>query len=191
MDYSLIAPMMGRLWSPIAAVGSCWQGKANLQIAVAIAAASIVPTMPRVSVQIYKRNFSHDMIYQSKAFALSFLRPDQLDHIHDFGFVSGRDSDKLAGVAHHAGESGSPILEDCWGYMDCRVVNATDGGDMTCFLAEVLDGRTLSRSEPLRWPEARKLVPSQWNEEWDLKVAEEIQFSMERMQKIDYSAWKP
>ena len=133
MEYSRIAPMMGRLWSPIAAVTSRWQSKSNAQICVAIGAASIVPSMPRVIVQIYKRNYSHEMVYRSGAFALNYLRIDQLQYIKDFGLVSGRDVDKLGNVPHTLKSSGSPILEDCWGYLDCRVVNAMDGGDMTCF----------------------------------------------------------
>ena len=46
----------------MAAVSSAWQGKHNAQIAVAIGAASIVPSKPRVIIQIYKRNLSHDLI---------------------------------------------------------------------------------------------------------------------------------
>jgi len=145
MEYSRIAPIMGRLWSPIAAVTSHWQGKSNAQIAVAIAAASIVPDMPRVLLQIYKTNYSHDLIYNSGSFALNFLRQDQLELINDFGLVSGRDRDKLLGAAHAPRATGSPVLDDCWGFLDCRVVNAMDGGDMTCFLGDVLDGETLSK----------------------------------------------
>ena len=52
MEYADIAPIMGRLWSPLAAVTSHWQGRDNVQIAVAIAAASIVPERPRVVVQL-------------------------------------------------------------------------------------------------------------------------------------------
>ena len=190
MEYSQIAPMMGRLWSPIAAVTSRWQGKANAQICVAIGAASIVPSMPRVVVQIYKRNYSHEMIYRSGAFALNYLRMDQLQYIKDFGLVSGRDVDKLANVPHDLKASGSPILEDCWGYLDCRVVNAMDGGDMTCFLGEVLDGNTLSDSEPLWWRYARTAIPTPWMEEWDRKISAEIEHSMTRMKAIDYSPWE-
>ena len=190
MEYSRIAPMMGRLWSPLAAVTSHWQGKSNAQIAVAIAAASIVPGMPRVVVQIYKRNYSHDLIYSSGAFALNFLRQDQLDLIKDFGLVSGRDRDKLAGVAHKFRGSGSPVLEECWGFLDCRVVNAMDGGDMTCFLGEVLEGDTVTESEPLWWREARKVIPIEWSEEWDRKISQEIEYSMQHMQQIDHTPWK-
>ena len=190
IDYSRIAPIMGRLWSPIAAVTSQWQGKSNVQIAVAIAAASIVPHMPRVVVQIYKSNHSHDMIYRSGAFALNFLRPDQLQLIKDFGLVSGRDGDKLAGVPFEARGSGSPLLQECWGFLDCRVVNAMDGGDMTCFLGEVLEGDTITDGDPLWWRDARRLIPAEWNEEWDRKIAEDIKHSETTMGSIDYSPWR-
>ena len=115
MEYSDIAPMMGRLWSPLAAVTSHWQGRDNVQMAVAIAAASIVPDRPRVSVQLYKTNLSHEMVLSSGAFALNFLREDQLELIGDFGLVSGRDRDKLDGVDKIAGASGSPLLTACYG----------------------------------------------------------------------------
>ena len=190
MEYSRIAPMMGRLWSPLAAVTSHCRGKSNVQIAVAVGAASIVPHMPRVVVQIYKGNYSHGLIYESGAFALNFLRKDQLQLIKDFGLVSGRDRDKLEGVAHTLGASGCPILDDSFGYLDCRVVNAMDGGDMTCFLGEVLAGETLSESEPLWWRDARRMIPAEWNEEWDRKITGEIAISIEQMGQIDYSPWK-
>ena len=193
MEYRRIAPLMGNLWSPIAAVTSHWHGRSNVQIAVAIAAASIVPDMPRVLLQIYKTNHSHGMIYDSGAFALNFLRRDQLDLIKSFGFVSGRDQDKLKDVAFRLGETGSPLLDECWGYLDCRVVNAMDGGDMTCFLADVVDGDTLqddspevsSNDSPLWWRDARRRLPADWMEEWDRKIAGEINISKTLMSRID------
>jgi flavin reductase (DIM6/NTAB) family NADH-FMN oxidoreductase RutF len=190
VEYQRIAALMGPLWSPVAAVTSRWRDKVNAQIAVAIGAASIVPFRPRVVVQIYKGNYSHHLIHQSKAFALNFLRPDQLGLIKDFGLVSGKGQDKLSGVDYVLGASGSPILKDCWGYLDCRVINAMDGGDMTCFLAEVLDGNTVSNSEPLWWREARRRLPPEWVAEWDREINGEIEISRQRMEQIDYTPWK-
>ena len=190
MEYAAIAPIMGQLWSPIAAVTCRWRGVANAQIAVAIGAASIVPSMPRVVVQIYKRNYSHELIYGSGAFALNYLRPDQLRYINEFGLVSERQVDKLVNVPWGVGPSGSPLLQDCWGYLDCRVVNAMDGGDMTCFLGEVLAGETLSDDGPLWWSDARKAIPVQWAEEWDRKIKLEIEYSRERMRDIELAPWK-
>lgn len=191
MEPRRISAMMGQLWSPIAAVTSQWEGKTNAQIAVSVGAASVVPEQPRVLVQIYKENFSWELIQNSGALALNFLRPDQLQLIKDFGLVSGIDRDKLAEVAHRIGISGSPILEDCWGYLGCRVINAMDGGDMTCFLGEVVEGETLSDSEPLWWPQARRSIPAEWNQEWDRKIADQIQKSTQRLGQIDYTPWKP
>ena len=191
MEYADIAPIMGRLWSPLAAVTSHWQGRDNVQIAVAIAAASIVPERPRVVVQLYKTNLSHDMVLASGAFALNFLRPNQLDLIGDFGLVSGRVRDKLAGVGTKAGSSGSPLLTACFGYLDCRVINAMDGGDMTCFLADVLDGKTLAQGDPLWWRDARRELPREWLERWEAKQSPEIAASRATMDKISHTSWQP
>jgi len=191
MEYADVAPIMGRLWSPLAAVTSHWQGRDNVQIAVAIAAASIVPERPRVVVQLYKTNLSHDMVLSSGAFALNFLRPDQLDLIGDFGLVSGRERDKLAGVGTKAGSSGSYLLTDCFGYLDCRVINAMDGGDMTCFLADVLDGKTLAQGDPLWWRDARRELPREWLDRWGAKQSSEITTSRATMGKIGHTPWQP
>jgi flavin reductase (DIM6/NTAB) family NADH-FMN oxidoreductase RutF len=191
MEYTDIAPMMGRLWSPLSAVTSHWEGRDNVQMAVAIAAASIVPDRPRVVVQLYKTNLSHDMVLSSGAFALNFLKPGQLKLIGDFGLVSGRDKDKLEGVAKTAGKSGSPLLTDCFGYLDCQVINAMDGGDMTCFLADVVDGKTLDQGEPLWWRDARRDLPKEWLEQWEKKQSSEIATSRARMDSISHTPWQP
>ena len=194
MDYSRIAPMMTHLWAPMAAVTSAWQGKHNAQIVVAISAASIVPDKPRVAIKIQKRNLTHDLIYNSGAFALNFLRTDQLDLISAFGLVSGREVEKLSQVPYRLGASGSPVLERCWGYLDCRVVNALDGGDLTCFLGDVLEGETFSNSGsyegPLWWRDAQRQLPAEVIEEWDKKISQERQFSADSMDQIDFTPWR-
>ena len=197
MDYSRIAPMMTHLWAPMAAVTSAWQGKHNAQIAVAISAGSIVLEKPRVAIMIQKRNLTHDLIYSSGAFALNFLSTDQLDLISAFGLVSGREVEKLSGVPYRLGPSGSPVLERCWGYLDCRIVNALDGGDLTCFFGDVLEGDMLSKSEsetgsgegPLWWRDAQRQLPTEVMEEWDKKISQERQFSAESMDQIDFTPW--
>lgn len=190
MDYASIAPMMSQLWAPIAAVGTAWRDRANAQIAVAIGGASIVRSRPRVIVQLYKTNYTHELVLQSGAFALSFLHQDQLGLVRDLGFVSGRERDKLASIPHTAGATGSPILDGCFGYLDCRVVNAMDGGDMTCFLADVVDGDTRG-GEALTWAHARTALPREWLEEWERKVEREVQVSLSRMGTIDRTPWTP
>ena len=184
MDYSRIAPIMGNLWSPIAAVSSRWQGQDNAQICVSIGGASIVAERPRVITQIYKTNYSHHMIMGSGAFALNFPRTDQLDWIDRFGMHSGRDCNKLEGLDYRAGETGSPLFIDCWGWLDCRVVNVMDGGDLTCFLAEVVNGLTVSEGHPLWWRDARQRMPDEWMRAYGEKQAGEVAFSRQHMSGI-------
>ncbi len=191
MEYREIAPIMGRLWSPLAAVTSAWQGKINAQIAVAITAASIVPDRPRVLVQIYKGNYSHRLICGSQAFGLNFLCRHQLHFIRDFGLVSGVDREKLEEVDYSLGETGVPILAGCMGFLECRLVNAMDGGDMTCFLADVVAGFASPDLAPVTWREARSLIPKEWNEAWNEKISGEVEISRSRMSDIDYTAWTP
>ena len=188
MSYEVREPGPG---APIVAVTSRWQGKSNAQIAVSVGAASVVPEKPRVVVQIYKENYSWELIRSAGALALNFLRPDQLQLIKTFGLASGLTEDKMSGVAHRIGPTGSPILEDCWGYLECRVINAMDGGDMTCFLGEVVGGETISEDGPLWWPQARRVIPAEWNREWDTRINEQIQKSRQRMDQIDYTPWNP
>jgi len=182
---------MGLLWSPVAVVTSRLGEVVNAQIAVAISAASIVPEAPRLLVQIYKENYSHDLIYQSQSLALNFLRRDQVALIPKFGLASGRDEDKLLGVEYNVRDSGCPILTDCWGYLDCRIINAMDGGDMTCFLAEVLEGAVQGSKEPLWWRDARRELSGEAMQQWDKKIKNSIQGSVNSMESISYASWTP
>ena len=191
MDYADIAPMMSQLWSPIAAVTASHDGRDNAQIAVSIGGASIVPQRPRVIVQLHKTNFTHGIVMASGAFGLCFVRVDQLELVHDLGFTSGRDREKLAGVPFERRATGSPILLDCFGYLDCRVVNAMDGGDLTVFLANVLDGGLRAGGEALTWPRMRRVMPQAWAEEWGEHISREIEVSLRVMDEIAPLAWPP
>ena len=57
-----------------------------------------------------------------------------------FGLRSGRDADKLAGLSMTTATTGSPILTDALGWLDCRVEARLDTGDRTVYLAEVVRG---------------------------------------------------
>ena len=101
---------------------------------------------------------------------------------------SGRDGDKLGNVSYATGATGSPLLEGCFGLLDCRVVNAMDGGDMTAFLVEAVDART-NGGERMTWRDARPRLPRRWADEWDRKIAGEIDISRNTMGRVDPAAW--
>src|SRR5512138_2648603 len=95
--------LLRNLTSPVVAVTSERNGKENGMILDSAVRASIVPTVPRLSVYIHKFNYSHDMVYETGRFALHLLHTRQFDVVRRLGFFSGRDQDKLAGIPHHKG----------------------------------------------------------------------------------------
>ena len=188
IDPPAVGGLLAGLSSPLAAVSVRAEGVVNAQIAVAITSASIVLHRPRLIVQIYHTNYTHELIAKSGVLAVNFLNHDQLPLIWELGMRSGRDCDKLADLAYTAGPTGCPLLEDSFGYLDCSVVNAMDGGDMTAFLVEVLDAKT-NGGRRMTWREARPRLPQRWIDEWDRKIAGEMSISLDTMAEIDPTAW--
>lgn len=179
-----LRPIFGVLWPPVVAIASSWQSRASVQISISAMPASVVPTVPRMITNVWKTNYTHDLIRGSGAFAVHLLRTDQMGWVHEFGFFSGRERDKLAKVAHHIGVSGSPILEEALAYLDCRVINTMDGGDMTCFLAEVVDGGFLRPGELMTWEYCRTAMPEPWQEELAAKRAGELPTHLARIHQV-------
>ena len=188
LDPADVGPLLGGLSAPLAAISTHAGDVSNAQIAVAVTAASIVPQRPRLIVQIYRTNYTHDLIAASGVLAINFLETSQLPLIWELGMHSGRDGDKLEGVSYATGATGSPLLQGCYGFLDCRVVNAMDGGDMTAFLVEALAART-NGGQRMTWREARPRLPGRWADEWDRKIAGEIDVSLSAMDAIDPAAW--
>ena len=188
LDSADLGPLLGGLSAPLAAVSTRAGDVSNAQIAVAITAASIVPHRPRLIVQIYHTNYTHDLIADSGILAVNFLEASQLPLIWQLGMHSGRDGDKLDGIAYATGATGSPLIEGCYGFLDCRVVNAMDGGDMTAFLVEVVAAQA-NGGDRMTWRDARPRLPRRWADEWDRKIAGEIDVSLSTMGGVDPAAW--
>ena len=130
--------LLRHLTSPIVAITTSAGGRRNGMIANSAQRASLVPSLPRVSVYISKTNFSHDLVYSSGLLGLHLLRGDQYDVIAQLGLSSGRDGDKLGKIELREGITGCPLLVDCRAAFECRVVNAMDAGAATFFLADIV-----------------------------------------------------
>jgi flavin reductase (DIM6/NTAB) family NADH-FMN oxidoreductase RutF len=126
------------LTTPIVAVTASFEGRRNGMIANSAQRASLVPSLPRISLYISKTNFTHDMVYQSGVFGVHLLRTDQWDLIWHLGLQSGREVDKLASVTHSIGKLECPLLDDCITAYECKVINAMDAGAATFFLGDVV-----------------------------------------------------
>jgi flavin reductase (DIM6/NTAB) family NADH-FMN oxidoreductase RutF len=131
-------------------------------VATFVSQASIVPEMPRVIAGIARQHHTWGLIEASGAFALHLLGEPELDWVWRFGLQSGRDGDKLDGLATRRGVSGAPILTAAPGWLDCRVEARLDTGDRTVYLAEVLEAQAPGDLELLTVSRLRQLMPGEW-----------------------------
>lgn len=174
--------------SPIVAITSCWRGRANGMISDSVIRASISPNVPRLSVQIHKWHFSHDLIWNSGRLCVHLLHRGQLALVHQLGFVSGRNGDKLAQLKYRPGLAGVPILEDCVAAFEMRVLNTMDAGYATHFLGHVEAVHSTPSGEVLTAPWFRANLPPEWQDAWlaNYRMAQE---SIEQHSAIEDRRW--
>jgi flavin reductase (DIM6/NTAB) family NADH-FMN oxidoreductase RutF len=130
-------------------------------IASYVSRISLVPALPRVTIAIAKHHFTHELIEASNAFCMHVVAEEQIDWVWHFGIPSGRDVEKLRGLATSIGASGSPILADAPASLDCGVESRLDTGDRTVYLAEVLDARIERKATPLTFKRLLELAPAE------------------------------
>jgi flavin reductase (DIM6/NTAB) family NADH-FMN oxidoreductase RutF len=64
---------------------------------------------PMVMVSISQKNYTHKLIHEAGRFTINTLAEGQQEIGRHFGFVSGRDTDKLKDIEYIEGESGACI----------------------------------------------------------------------------------
>jgi flavin reductase (DIM6/NTAB) family NADH-FMN oxidoreductase RutF len=96
---------------------------------------------PLIGVVISKDCFSHELISESRVFAINIPSRELLDKVKLCGSVSGRDVDKFASfkLTKEEGEKiPAPLIKECFANIELNVVESTDYGDHTLFAGEAL-----------------------------------------------------
>jgi flavin reductase (DIM6/NTAB) family NADH-FMN oxidoreductase RutF len=130
-------------------------------VATFVSQASIAPQMPRVLIGLARQHLTRELVESSGAFALHLVAEEQLDWVWRFGLGSGRDLDKLQGLANRAYTTGSPILFEAPGWLDCRVESRLEIGDRTVYLGEVVEARNTSEALPLTLKRLLQIAPAE------------------------------
>ncbi|MFC1920247.1 rubredoxin [Chloroflexota bacterium] len=125
--------------------------KLNGQIANTVFQVTSEP--PTIGVSINRSNLTHEYIEKSGVFTVSVLRQDTpLNFIGNFGFKSGRDTDKLKGVQNKLGKTEAPIiLDNTTAFMEAKVINKLDIGTHTLFIGEIVDADVFNEEEPMTY----------------------------------------
>ena len=101
----------------------------------------------RIQLAVNKANYTHDMIVRTGQFNVSILNEDAPFAVfQQFGFCSGRDTDKFASVSYDCRtENGLRYIpENCNAVLSGKVVESYDWGTHTLFIAEVTEAHVLN-----------------------------------------------
>jgi len=114
-----------------------------------VAQVSLKPLLLMAS--IAPARYSHRLIQESGVFAVNVLADTQVELGKRFGYKSGRQVDKFAGLEWTTAATGAPILPQAYAYLDLKLRDTFSSGDHTLFVGEVVAARILH-------PEAQALV---------------------------------
>ena len=96
---------------------------------------------PLVCIGVSPKRFSHDLILDSSEFVVNVPAFDIKEESHFCGVNSGRELDKFAltGLTVIPSKKvNAPSIKECFGHLECRVVQTHTCGDHTLFVGEVL-----------------------------------------------------
>ncbi|MGI9473518.1 MAG: flavin reductase family protein [Rubripirellula sp.] len=127
-------------------------------IATYVTQASIVDDRPRLMVGLAKHHWTQQLIAESGVFVAHLISEHQIEWALPFGTCSGRDVDKLAGLATESHATGAPVLADAAGWLECRVEQGMDAGDRQWYLAEVVEASWTKDFKPLTISRLLQLV---------------------------------
>jgi flavin reductase (DIM6/NTAB) family NADH-FMN oxidoreductase RutF len=96
---------------------------------------------------IHPNRYSHKLLEKSGCFTLNILSKDQKDFLSRF---KGPDPKaKFDGIDYRKGKTGSPVLSDCIGYLECKIVEQYEPGNHTLFIGKIIDAESLQDQIPL------------------------------------------
>jgi flavin reductase (DIM6/NTAB) family NADH-FMN oxidoreductase RutF len=113
----------------------------------AFTSVSLEPALVLVCIERVVR--TRGLVQNSRVFAISFLREGQELISNRFAGRQTDVSDRFEGLSTFTALTGSPILADNLGYLDCVVTAAYAAGSHTIFLAEVVDAKVQNSQRPL------------------------------------------
>ena len=94
---------------------------------------------PLLAVGVKADSSAHALVKATKAFALNVLGKGQQKLAFAFFKPAVLGEGTISGERFRPGATGAPLLENAAAFVECRVVNAFEGGDHTLFLAEVVE----------------------------------------------------
>lgn len=124
-------------------VSSHLEGKQNGCISNTVIQVSAKPA--KLSVALSKDNYTTEIIKKSGLFTATVLSQDtEIDVIGQFGFKTGKETDKFTKYDAQTDNQGTKYLsENMCAMFSCKVVDSIDVGSHIIFVGEVTEAETL------------------------------------------------
>ncbi|MDB6056426.1 MAG: diguanylate cyclase [Verrucomicrobiales bacterium] len=123
------------------------EGETNAMAASWVTQCSFDP--PLLMVAVRKDTHTYDLIKNSRAFTLNLLDKKHRDIVRALEKPFDMVNDKLNRVAHREGETGAPILDQAFAYIECRVVEIYEPGDHAIVVGEVVNASLREEGDPM------------------------------------------
>lgn len=124
---------------------------------IANSAMQVTSSPATVAVSINHDNFTNECIANSGRFAINILGEKSSPAIiGNFGFKSGRDSEKFAEKPEL--RDFLPIVDGAIAYVTCKVIDKMESATHTVFLGEVIGAEILSEDEPMTYAYYHKVI---------------------------------
>ncbi len=147
------APVLGRVPSGLFILTVRHQGQETGMLASWVMQAGFEP--PTVTIAVKKGRYVAQWLLEKAPAVLNVLAEGQSQLVSHFarGFKPGEDA--FGELKVFRTQEGVPVLEDCLGHLECRVLDHVDSPDHHVFLAEVVGGR-LHQADAKPWVHVRK-----------------------------------
>ena len=128
--------VLGRFATGVTVVTTSKDGRPAGITVNAFTSVSLDP--PLVLICIDRTSYVHDLMKETGVFAANILTDEQMALSNCF---ARRSEERLRGFCnapYHIAATGAPILDDCLGFVDCRIVGVYPGGDHSIFVGQVV-----------------------------------------------------
>jgi flavin reductase (DIM6/NTAB) family NADH-FMN oxidoreductase RutF len=132
--------VLWRIPSGLFLLGSRAGTERNLMTCNWVTQLATAPKLVGVGVETDAHTFR--LVHEGRAFSVCFLARKDRSVVRRFVRPAAHDpgASTLSGLGYHdAPVTGSPVLDDAVGYLDCRVQREVDLGSHTLFIGEVVD----------------------------------------------------
>jgi len=134
-DPMLFRQVLGRFATGVTVVTVCKDNIRRGMTANAFTSVSLNP--PLVLVSVDKKADTHGLMMETDTFCINILAEHRRQWSDWWAGKAPKDQDQFANIPYSSKVTGSPVLDDCLGYIDCKVWARYEGGDHTLFVGEV------------------------------------------------------